>query len=94
MKRLSALVIGVFMVVSAQTAFGLTGGFDEPDPSDGINAVLSLGNDRAESANCTSTSIHGEMNSEIRDFDAFEVVKDCAVDLSPADADEYYQTGI
>ena len=44
MKRLSALIIGVFMVASAQTAFGLEGA-DYADSEDasvnrGITAVL------------------------------------------------------
>ena len=35
MKRLSALIIGVFMVASAQTAFGLVG----QDDTDGVSAT-------------------------------------------------------
>ena len=39
MKRLSALIIGVFMVASAQTAFGLAG----TDYADGDDASINRG---------------------------------------------------
>ena len=57
MKRLSALIIGVFMVASAQTAFSLTGddGLSATDASDasiaGIASAQSLGQDKIEETN-------------------------------------------
>ena len=63
MKRLSALVIGVFMVVSAQSVFGMSG-YSDPlqQAQSGIAAAQNWGQDKVQNTNCRDelTGVHSQ----------------------------------
>ena len=91
MKRLSALFIGIIMIVGAQTAFGLVG-YEDPSVTSGIAATQPWGHDKAEGTNCMNVLTGSD--SEGASADGFKIEQVCLRDEGDADKRYDFDNGI
>ena len=89
MKRLSALLIGIFMIVGAQTSFGLVG-YEDPSINTGIAVSQPWGHDKAEGTNCSIAVIGLDNYSP----EGVRLEKVCLRDDVEPDENDRYQFGI
>jgi len=91
MKRLSALFIGMIMIVGAQTAFGLEGStYEDPSMNSAISVSQAWGSDKAEATNCSSV-MSGFDNEG--GTDGFKIEQVCLRDEVDADNSNVYEYG-
>jgi hypothetical protein len=92
MKRLSALLIGVVMIVGAQTTFGLEGSnYQDPSMISGIASTQPWGHDKVEGTNCSNVLIG--MDSQGGSADGFKIQQVCLRDEVQGDRGNAYEFG-
>jgi len=78
MKRLTAFLIGVLIIVNAQTSFGLIGCFEDPGSDPWPTDLQAWGQIKGEGTHCQKilTLIKSKDSSE----DRFKIKRDCSSD--------------